>query len=834
MSTIQTLFHQAQLAEAAYANFPAFPNNPKGALEEEGFSSAQADSIVKQWRVVDHIPDTAAGFSATIFERLDAVGNGTGNFSLAIRGSTTANYLADFLADAALIAVDGIAVWQLVDLYNFWQRATTSESLTYQAAQLVLYDSLGNLPPGAIPVGSSPYGIVFGDSSALPDISIRLGSGKIPAGLSTLNVAGHSLGGHLAMAFTRLFPALATDATGINGLGFKPSHPTVVSLFSILGGVGANAFDPDKIQNVYGLAGPEFAAMDYLALRQPGGYDGIFIESGGFGTIGGHSATQMTDSLAVYDLFIRMDNSLADKTVLQALTILNPIFEAGSATATTTLENLARSFRKLLTGANATLATGNRQDLYLAIKDINTQLDSGPQPQRSIVSLAGLSAADLLVAASNPDALATRYALAELNPFAILGDDSLYAKFNTGAKAHELDRYDTATGKGLSDQWIEDRSGLLAAVLERNRLDRNDSVIAGTTAYRDFAAKLNLSPTQLPQVGVIFGTEQKDTLSFTQTRGDKVRLYGGAGNDTLTGNAGPDHLEGGTGDDVLHGGAGDDRYWIGRDGGTDTILDTDGQGRIVLNGAELTGTLTRDATDRSLYHYAAIPELVVRYIGAVGMKGSLVIVDPRGDKARVMVQDWESGELGLTLSDTSAATITRPLTLKGDLLPVDFDITTPEEDLHYDDLGNTIVSLTAAPGRADTLYGSGNSDLIQGKGGDDWISARGGDDRIEGGDGRDVINAGDDNDLLIGNADADDALHGDDSGPLAETGGTEARGDLIDGGKDNDLLTGSVAKDALLGGDDADTLRRSRIVQESRRWRDGAAAANGNAWRNAA
>ena len=145
-----------------------------------------------------------------------------------------------------------------------------------------------------------------------------------------------------------------------------------------------------------------------------------------------------------------------------------------------------------------------------------------------------------------------------------------------------------------------------------------------------------------------FGTEQKDTLSFTQTRGDKVRLYGGAGNDTLTGNAGADTLEGGTGDDVLHGGAGDDRYWIGRDGGTDKILDTDGQGRIVLNGVELSGTLTRDGNDRNLYHYAPIPELVIRYIGAVGMKGSLVIVDPRGDKARVMVQDWASGELGLT------------------------------------------------------------------------------------------------------------------------------------------------------------------------------------------
>ncbi len=504
MSSLQNLFQQAQFAEAAYADFSNTNVSQEEALTNEGFSAAQAAAFVKQWRAVDHIPDTAAGFSATIFERLNVNGNGTGEFNLAIRGSTAANYLADFLADAALIAVDGIAVRQIVDLYNFWQRATTSESLTYQVAQVVLYDSLGNLTPGAIPVGSSPYGIVFGDSSELPDINIRLGSGKIPAGLSTLNVAGHSLGGHLTMAFTRLFPALATDALGINGLGFKPGNSTVDSLFSILGGAGA--FTPSKIENLYGIAGPEFAAMDALALLQPGGFDGIYIESGGFGTIGGHSATQMTDSLAVYDLFIRMDNSLADKTVKQALAVLNPIFEGASANFAASLESLARGLRKLLTGGDVVLPVGNREELYLAVKVVNTELDSGPQPQRNIVSLAGLSATDLLVAANNPDALATRYALKELNPFAVLGDDSLYAKFNTGAMAHELDRYDSATGKGLSDQWIEDRADLLAAVLERNRLDRTDSVIAGTTAYRDFAAKFNLGPNQLPQVGVIFGT----------------------------------------------------------------------------------------------------------------------------------------------------------------------------------------------------------------------------------------------------------------------------------------------------------------------------------------
>ena len=97
MSTIQDLFQQAQLAEAAYANLWNIGTNSvitdrelvRAALRDRdnnmSFSEAQADAFVNQWKVVDHIPDTAAGFSATIFERLDANKNGTGEFSLAIQ-----------------------------------------------------------------------------------------------------------------------------------------------------------------------------------------------------------------------------------------------------------------------------------------------------------------------------------------------------------------------------------------------------------------------------------------------------------------------------------------------------------------------------------------------------------------------------------------------------------------------------------------------------------------------------------------------------------------------------------------------------------------------------
>lgn len=95
MSAIQDLFQQAELAEAAYANlWDTGLNRPitadddlraalKDASNKMTFSEAQADAFVKTWQVVDHIPDTKAGFSATIFRNKQ-----TNAYHLAIRGST--------------------------------------------------------------------------------------------------------------------------------------------------------------------------------------------------------------------------------------------------------------------------------------------------------------------------------------------------------------------------------------------------------------------------------------------------------------------------------------------------------------------------------------------------------------------------------------------------------------------------------------------------------------------------------------------------------------------------------------------------------------------------
>ncbi|MDD5058070.1 MAG: hypothetical protein PHQ60_09360, partial [Sideroxydans sp.] len=89
MSTIQNLFQQAQLAEAAYANFQNYPTTAK-ALEAEGMSQTQAATFAARYQVISQYTAPSGmlgltdgtGFSATLF--LDTT---TGQYTLATRGT---------------------------------------------------------------------------------------------------------------------------------------------------------------------------------------------------------------------------------------------------------------------------------------------------------------------------------------------------------------------------------------------------------------------------------------------------------------------------------------------------------------------------------------------------------------------------------------------------------------------------------------------------------------------------------------------------------------------------------------------------------------------------
>ena len=227
---------EAQLAEAAYANF--FSNSGAlltseadviAALIANKFSEAQATAFAARYQVVSQYTAasffglTGTGFSATVF--LDTT---TNQYSFSIRGSTGAN---DFTADAQFIATDGIAVAQLVDMYNYWQSLThlgvyqvaklTTQSLassfltdlytlnfagiptallnlytgftiptTYDAARAFF------ISQGYVVEGGAVYKIETDLSTNVYSDSRQWGSGTLAG--QTVNVDGHSLGGSSA------------------------------------------------------------------------------------------------------------------------------------------------------------------------------------------------------------------------------------------------------------------------------------------------------------------------------------------------------------------------------------------------------------------------------------------------------------------------------------------------------------------------------------------------------------------------------------------------------------------------------------------------------------
>ena len=146
MNTIQNLFQQAQLAEAAYADLTTTIGSQSNLLtalnvankDQYGgsFTLAQATDFVAHWRVVSHQPNTTSGFSATVFESLDH----PGQYEFAVRGSEnlfSASGAVDWLAaDTSDIGGQGIALRQAIDLYNYIQSLKTPQGATYQAAYL--------------------------------------------------------------------------------------------------------------------------------------------------------------------------------------------------------------------------------------------------------------------------------------------------------------------------------------------------------------------------------------------------------------------------------------------------------------------------------------------------------------------------------------------------------------------------------------------------------------------------------------------------------------------------------------------------------------------------
>ncbi|WP_418647614.1 lipase family protein [Thauera butanivorans] len=193
---IQTVFSQSGFALAAYADLNSSAlNSQKVNLKDAGLSDSQATQFAQTYAVVTQYSDSDTSFSATVFK------DASGNLTLAIRGTAELTGTPNDLSTDGDIAVNGAGYDQIVAMVNWWRRATTPTNQTAIQYKIV---------PGPLdPHDGFQFGILW-----LKIEAPVAGTGELVSALADdpdhkLAVTGHSLGGHLAMAFSTLFPGHA-------------------------------------------------------------------------------------------------------------------------------------------------------------------------------------------------------------------------------------------------------------------------------------------------------------------------------------------------------------------------------------------------------------------------------------------------------------------------------------------------------------------------------------------------------------------------------------------------------------------------------------------------
>ncbi|MCW5263101.1 hypothetical protein D5045_24085 [Verminephrobacter eiseniae] len=581
-----------------------------------------------------------------------------------------------------------------------------------------------------------------------------------------------------------------------------------------------------------------------------------------------HSLVLIVDSLAVQNTFARLDDSLTTAT-------MEAIFQAASKRIADSnygkqglaegdvLENVIKSLGRMfgvsLDPMAANLQGGtwanpaDREIVHRNLKKITDNPTFDAIESKAIVRPAGVNLKN--VARNDFGAMV---ALIDLSRFWMTGKNAaanaaMAPEWRKSARSDDFAAWETdkssSTPSTFSDQWIEDRSRLLSALMIEGQ--RNDSTgrvydpsVPNDRVYVfDFfdddmqegqtepVPRILLSQGTRAQVRadqlIVFGNDADDVMQGTSNiLGD--HLYGGAGDDRLSGFDGADHLEGNAGNDTLDGGAGSDTL-VGGTGndtyrlqtgtvGIDTLVDTQGDNVIEVDGGVVQGEFCRvEGMDEQTYYSTGNNSDRTYQLRSTGDGvWRLCVRDAAGAyNAMADLKDWRSGQFGLTLGT---------------------DIMESDRIQWHRPLSDNYMAFNGAQAprgvsfsggsRSNSFEGSAYADVINTGGGlSNYVSTAGGDDRVIGGAGRDFIRTGatgtsptatdndiafggDESDVLMGGAGDDQVWGGRDN--EAENATTAAdsgsRGDWVSGEAGADSLHGSRRSDVLFGGAGADTI----------------------------
>ena len=603
-----------------------------------------------------------AGFAATLFRE-----RGTNKAVLAIRGTEGGLFGVDRQDANFQILRHGIADRQIVAMYNYVERlrAPLGADVAQYAIDRIEAPGTGRVISYAL--RRAPDGV---------------GLGKIGAN-ETIDVTGHSLGGHLAIALSRLYPTLTDKVYAYNSAGFKNdpfSKPIIDRFFSLFSGA-ETTFADHKISNIFTEPGPEFVNSRIL-FGQPGEPLPFFAETNGFDLArsSSHSVRRLADSLMVQSVLQELDPSLTGADT-------DRIVRAASASIVTSLEDALDAVRFAVLGlADRSGGDGgdtNRQTLYTNLYRLIESAQFAELKQRPgtrIVDLSRVAHGQIVLDAAAQ--FGTFLALKQLAPIAIVGGIETLAGTNHSTLFGEWQQEIAAglSGRhGYSTEWFNDRAAMLTQLLRRNVVDAQSAFTPPfgqpATRYRDETTKTEV---QVGGIGLRYVSFGADSVSDELRGAERAdRLYGGggadrleglgeadylqgdAGSDALLGGAGNDTLFGGLGQDRLRGGTGNDIYRWNTGDGWDTIVDRgestgarsgaaddgDGRGVLLWNGAAIGQGVSSVGGSKTLFtdgvrQYA--------FAGLPGARGTLRISLPGGAEGLV-IEQFKNGELGITL-----------------------------------------------------------------------------------------------------------------------------------------------------------------------------------------
>lgn len=869
--TFENLSLAARFAQAAYSTLP------QGAISEQlvqalvdgaaGFTNTQATNFAATQTVLLQYNDDVVGsggngtsLSLTVFRSSD------GQLTLAVRGTLE---LGDFFPTDANIFDMGAGYDQIAALYNWWMRASTAGSGPVAQYRMSVVDKLelaGN--PNVLRLYDLPE--QTNQVVVLERIADANSTGELVNALAAdsdhkLDVTGHSLGGHLAMAFAGLFPSAAATVTTFNAPGFTDS-PINQQFFERLGGVvpTQGSIGAKTINVVADHAGSGDVSWQGIAMlhSRPGTAIDVpieeqFLAGGEPAKPAAHNHSQMVlaDALAVHAWLEKLTGPIA-------IPAFGSLFESAAHMEHAGLERLVGSIAQLLGVRGSPLPNGHnqREALYSAMNDVLGMVAAR--------SLNGQLIVELATSATGSNArldFGAFLALHTVSPFMLKGKDAAaQSSLNVAWQQVVSGLYlgwasdksatlqgDTEHEYTYTDQWIADRALLLSKVTERNIANTSgplDRINGRNVQLSDADSATTINAGAISGGGnfdvIAFGKAGDDVAGELSGVGGNDRLYGmagddvvigysghdhlegnagndqldgGAGNDTLLGGVGNDQLAGGANDDLLKGGAGSDTYLFDGSAGQDTIIDADGGvirylAHVLTGGRETSPGAQEWQDDHATYRL--ITEGSAQHLRITVGAGT------------VTIRDWTPGHFGITLQGHQApAPVTPQQLIVGDLSPVDHDGEAEGVQIERDALGNVIVSNNPSPGRADVLRDSAGNDELRGHGGDDSLNAnRGGDDLLDGGAGSDVLQGGEGDDTLIGGEGLDrllsqggndrlyaEAIQSDLQVAADHTEATEdanngaGQGEALTSGRENDWVVGGRRADALFGGEGKDT-----------------------------